>query len=207
MKNDIIFFGYYNSKLMECQSEMNEMHDDLCNLCKKSVWYIVTCALIITFSLVTITLGGYIVIRIDSESKVGWGLFQTGIILCLFISVFYLLPEFIRIVLNLLYPIRVKVLKTRAPKRERIVEHDIEMGHEISTRPKRTRDSPTGKPKPSPKIKGISGDKTISGNRERSNSNRSRSNSEIVKIKKIAAEIVLSRDPVKPVMIDNPMRA
>jgi len=188
---------------MECQSEMNEMHDDLCNLCKKSVWYIVLCTLIITFSLVTITLGGYIVIRIDSESKVGWGLFQTGIILCLFISVFYLLPEFIRIVLNLLYPIRVKVLKTRAPKRERIVEHDIEMGHEISTRPKRTHDSLTGNPKskPSPKIKEIH-----DYNRERSNSNRSRSNSEIVKIKKIAAEIVLSRDPVKPVMLDNPMR-
>ena len=207
MKNDIMFFWYQYSKLMECQSELNEIHDDLCKFCKKSVWYIVICALIITFSLVTITLGGYIVARIDSESKVGWGLFQTGIILCLFISVFYLLPEFIRIVMNFFYPIRVKVLKSRVSRLETIVEHDIEMGHELSTRPKRTHDSPTGNPKPSPKIKGISGSKAISGNRERSNSNRSRSNSEIMKIKKIAAEIVLSRDPVKPVMIDNPMRA
>jgi hypothetical protein len=147
------------------------------------------------------------VIRIDSESKVGWGLFQTGIILCLFISVFYLLPEFIRIVLNFFYPIRVKILKSRSSRLETIVEHDVEMGNELSTRPKRTCDSPTGNSKPSPKIKGMSGDKAISGNnRERSNSNRSRSNSEIMKIKKIAADIVKPQ-PAKPVMIDNPMRA
>jgi hypothetical protein len=52
----------------------------------------------------------------------------------------------------------------------------------------------------------MSGDKAIGGNRERSNSNRSRSNSEIMKIKKIAADIVKPQ-PAKPVMIDNPMRA
>jgi len=197
-------------EIMNCQTELNEIHNDLCNACKKNTWYIVLCALIIIFSLVTIILGGYIVTRIDSESRVGWGLFQTGIIFCLFITVFYLLPEFLRIVMNLLYPIRVKPLKTRLSKRH-VVEQDIEMGlpeRESPLRSKRIKELSTGNVKSSPKLKGIQNHDTNTDNsthRERSNSNRSRSNSEIAKIKKIATEIVKPHvDP--PAMTDNPMR-
>jgi len=212
MKNDIMFFNLIPfQEIMDCQTELNEIHDDLCNSCKKNVWYIVLCGLIITFSIVTISLGGYIVTIIDSESKVGWGLFQTGIIFCLFIAVFYLLPEFIRITMNIMYPIRIKPLKTKLSKRH-VVEHDIEMGipeRESSIRSKRINDLSTGNakssPKSSPNLKGIPNHESNSVNTKSINSNRSRSNSEIAKIKKIAAEVVKQQE-AEPSMIDNPMR-
>jgi hypothetical protein len=121
--------------------------------------------------------------------------------------VFYLLPEFIRIILNFFYPIRVKPLKAKLSKRH-LIEHDIEMGipeRESPIRSKRIKDLSTGNAKSSPKLKGIPNHESNSVNTKSINSNRSRSNSEIMKIKKIAAEVVKQQE-AEPSMTDNPMR-